>query len=47
MIEKADGRCKVKASGAIRDRQHFLDLIDMGVDRMGIGYRSVPVVLDL
>ena len=27
------------------DRQHFLDLIDMGVDRMGIGYKSVPVVL--
>ena len=22
-------------------------MIDMGIDRMGIGYRSVPVVLDL
>lgn len=47
LINDADGRIKVKASGAIRDRQHFLDLIDMGVDRMGVGYKSVPVVLGL
>ena len=37
----------VKGSGAIRTREHFLKLIDMGIDRMGIGYKSVPVVLDL
>ena len=47
MIESADGRCKVKGSGAIRDRDHFLRLIDMGIDRMGIGYRTTPVVLGL
>lgn len=41
------GRCKVKGSGSIRTREHFLQLIDMGIDRMGIGYRSVPVVLGL
>jgi deoxyribose-phosphate aldolase len=45
MIECADGRCKVKGSGAIRDVNHFLRLIDAGVDRMGIGYRTTPVVL--
>ncbi len=45
MIEKAEAKVKVKASGAIRDREHFLDLIDMGVDRMGVGFASVPVVL--
>lgn len=45
MIRCADGRCKVKGSGAIRDRDHFLRLIDAGIDRMGVGYRSVPVVL--
>ena len=28
-------------------REHFLKLIDMGIDRMGIGYRSTPVVLGL
>lgn len=46
MIDCADGRAKVKASAAIRDRQHFLDLIDMGVDRMGVGFNSVPIVLN-
>ena len=38
---------KIKGSGCIRTREHFLRLIDMGIDRMGVGYRSVPVVLDL
>ena len=47
MIEAAKGRCKVKGSGCIRTREHFLELIDMGIDRMGIGYRSTPVVLGL
>ena len=47
MLDTAGGRCKVKGSGGIRDREHFLKLIDMGVDRMGIGYRSTPVVLGL
>jgi deoxyribose-phosphate aldolase len=47
MIACAAGRCRVKGSGSIRDRAHFLRLIDAGVDRMGIGYRSTPVVLGL
>lgn len=45
MLKRADGRCKVKGSGVIRTREHFLELIDMGIDRMGVGYRSTPVVL--
>jgi len=45
MMEAGQGRIKVKGSGAIRTREHFLELIDMGIDRMGIGYRSTPVVL--
>ncbi|MDO4572080.1 MAG: deoxyribose-phosphate aldolase [Clostridia bacterium] len=45
MIAYVGGRCKVKGSGCIRTREHFLRLIDMGVDRMGVGYRSTPVVL--
>jgi deoxyribose-phosphate aldolase len=45
MMSAANGRCQVKGSGAIRDREHFLRLIDMGVDRMGVGYRSTPTVL--
>ncbi|WP_304684343.1 deoxyribose-phosphate aldolase [Ileibacterium valens] len=47
LMEEADGKAKIKGSGCIRTRDHFLKLIDMGIDRMGIGYRSVPVVLDL
>ena len=47
MIETAGGRCKVKGSGGIRDQKHFFELIDSGIDRMGIGYKSTPVVLGI
>lgn len=47
MQEEVGDHCKVKGSGCIRTREHFLKLIDMGIDRMGVGYKSVPVVLDL
>lgn len=47
MMDAAKGRIKIKGAGAIRTREHFLELIDMGIDRMGIGYRSTPVVLGL
>ena len=46
MMEAGEGKITVKGSGCIRTREHFLRLIDMGIDRMGIGYRSTPVVLD-
>mgnify|MGYP000933400958 FL=1 len=46
MMDAANGEIKVKGSGCIRTREHFLQLIDMGIDRMGVGYRSTPVVLD-
>ena len=47
MMEEVGDKCKIKGSGGIRTREHFLQLIDMGIDRMGVGYRSVPVVLNL
>lgn len=47
MMDTAKGRCKVKGSGCIRTREHFLKLIDMGIDRMGVGYKSTPVVLGI
>lgn len=47
MIDAVDGKAKVKGSGCIRTREHFLKLIDMGIDRMGIGYKSTPVVLNV
>ncbi len=47
MMDQVGDKCKVKGRGCIRTREHFLQLIDMGIDRMGVGYRSVPVVLGL
>lgn len=47
MIDAGEGKIKVKGSGCIRTREHFLQLIDMGIDRMGVGYKSTPVVLGL
>lgn len=46
MMDVAQGRCKVKGSGGIRTREQFLHYIDVGIDRMGIGYRSTPIVLN-
>ena len=45
MMTAGEGKIKVKGSGCIRTQEHFFKLIDMGIDRMGIGYRSTPVVL--
>lgn len=47
MMEECGNQIKIKGSGCIRTREHFLQLIDMGIDRMGVGYKSVPVVLGL
>ena len=47
LMDEVGDQCKVKGSGCIRSREHFLKLIDMGIDRMGVGYKSVPAVLDL
>jgi len=47
MIDVAKGRTKVKGSGGIRTQEYFFRLIDMGIDRMGIGYKSTPIVLGL
>lgn len=47
MMDTCKGRVKIKGSGCIRTREHFLKLIDMGIDRTGVGYKSTPVVLGL
>jgi deoxyribose-phosphate aldolase len=47
MLDAAKGRCKIKGAGGIRDQAHFFELIDMGIDRMGVGYKSTPVVLEI
>jgi deoxyribose-phosphate aldolase len=45
MMAAAKGRVKVKASKGIRDREKLLTFIDLGVDRVGVGYSSTPVIL--
>lgn len=40
MIDAAEGRIKVKGSGGIRTQEHFFELIDMGMDRAGVGCTS-------
>ena len=40
MMEAANGRIKVKGSGGIRTQEHFFELIDMGMDRAGVGCTS-------
>ena len=47
MMDTAKARTKIKGSGAIRTQEHFFELIDMGIDRMGVGYKSTPIVLGL
>lgn len=47
MMDTVGDKSKVKGSGCIRTREHFLQLIDMGIDRMGVGYRSTPDVLGI
>lgn len=39
------GRAMIKASGHIRDRERFLTLIDMGVDRCGVNGLSARSIL--
>lgn len=47
IMEVNRDRCKIKGSGCIRTREHFLKLIDMGIDRMGVGFKSTPIVLGI
>jgi deoxyribose-phosphate aldolase len=44
MLEAADGRIEVKASGGIRDLAQAKAYIDMGVTRLGVGYPAVPAI---
>lgn len=45
MLEAADGRIKVKASGGIKSTEHMQALIDMGVDRIGVGSTSTATLI--
>jgi len=47
MMDTTQGQIKIKGAGGIRTREHFLQLIDMGIERMGIGYKSMDEVLGI
>lgn len=38
---------KIIPTGKIRTQEHFFSLVDLGVQQVGIGYLSAPVVLGL
>ena len=44
MLETANGRIGVKASGGIRDRQRAELFVDMGCARLGVGFTSTPII---
>jgi deoxyribose-phosphate aldolase len=47
IMKEVQGRIKVKGSGVIRTHAHYLELIDRGVDRLGINCTSAKRVLGL
>ena len=44
MLDTSAGRIKVKSSGGIRDYEKAKKYVDMGVDRLGIGFGSVQTI---
>lgn len=45
MIDAAKGRIGVKASGGIRDLETAQKFIEMGCQRLGVGYSTTPVLI--
>ena len=46
MLEAAQGRIKVKASGGIRNYETAKHYVDMGVERLGIGFGAAKAISD-
>lgn len=46
MLETAKGRIKVKASGGIRDYEKAKMFVDMGAERLGVGYTSSRAICE-
>ena len=46
MRDTAKGRCKVKPSGGIRNYETARMYVDMGVDRLGIGFTSCKTICE-
>ena len=46
MLDTAKGRIKVKPSGGIRNYETAKMFVDMGVDRLGIGFTSCKIICE-
>lgn len=46
MLETADGKIKVKPSGGIRNYEKAKMLVEMGVDRLGVGMNSTKKICE-
>lgn len=44
--EHCGSRIRIKAAGGIRTREEFKELVDMGVERMGINEKSAMEIVD-
>ncbi len=45
MLKASAGRIRVKASGGIRDFEQARRYVEMGCDRLGVGYTTTPVLV--
>lgn len=45
IVETAKGRIKVKGSGCVRSRERLIELIELGIDRAGVGWASTAQIL--
>lgn len=46
MLQAAAGKIKVKASGGIRNAEQALRFLELGCQRLGVNYASVPALCD-
>lgn len=45
LVKESAGRIKVKGSGCIRSRERLIELIELGIDRAGVGCASTMKIL--
>ena len=45
LVNEAQGRIKVKGSGCVRSRERLIELIELGIDRAGVGCGSTAAIL--
>lgn len=46
LVKEAAGRIKVKGSGGIRSKQRLIELIELGIERAGVGCASTLKILN-